>query len=158
LQRLSNKKKKIERKRKGLLLRLNMIGGYSRKLLGMRVLPLHQGGSLEVEVEGVGREKSRRGERRSQLWLGIRLVLGLMMSPSQLGMVTDRDRDLEEEVVEEAEDVVVHLELEVGLTVMAMVTDLLTPLPLLAVGQVDKDLRIEHRRKIRYNGNVITNG
>jgi hypothetical protein len=130
LQRLSNKKKKIERKRKGLLL----------------------------EVEGVGREKSRRGERRSQLWLGIRLVLGLMMSPSQLGMVTDRDRDLEEEVVEEAEDVVVHLELEVGLTVMAMVTDLLTPLPLLAVGQVDKDLRIEHRRKIRYNGNVITNG
>jgi len=71
LQKLSNKKRKIVKKRKGLLLRLNMIGGYSRRLLGMRGLLLDllrwvEGGNLEEEGE-VGSEKFRRGERRFRL-------------------------------------------------------------------------------------------
>jgi hypothetical protein len=91
LQRLSNRKKKIGNKKKGLLRRLNMIGGYSRRLLGMRVLPfprlLLQ---LPLQVRMV-EEKEREeevdrgkcpivGPLMLRRWSEFLLRLGLMMS------------------------------------------------------------------------------
>jgi len=78
-----NRKKRIGNRKKGLLLRWNMIGGYSKRLRGMRVLPprppLEEVGKMEEE--GGNREEEDRGRyliaglptRQVVVWLGILL-------------------------------------------------------------------------------------
>jgi hypothetical protein len=153
--RLSNRKKRIGNKRRGLLLKWNMIGGYSRRLPRMRVL-------LPRPPEGVdrmGEEEGSRGEedRRDLIAAllipklvecpGILLPYGSMMNPSTLVGRLKAIRPLEVEVVDEegeveGEDVEDLLREEEDLMVMRLYSNL---------PRVDpaKHLRIEHRRPKR---------
>jgi hypothetical protein len=156
LQKLSNKKKKIGNRKKGLLLKWNMIGGYSRKLLRMRVLhplpPREEVGKMD-EDEG-NREEEDRGRYLIEglpilklVHLGIPLLYGLTMSRSILVGFMIIIRLLEEEGVEEEEEVEQEdaedfLREEEDLMVMRRYSNL-------REAELGKHLRIEHRRPRR---------
>jgi hypothetical protein len=154
LQKLSNRKKRIGNRKKGLLLKWNMIGGYSRRLRRMRVLPplapLEEVGKMEEEGENRGEEDRERyltaGLILKVVWPGILLLYESMMSRLILvGLITIRPPPLEVEGVDEEEgaeqeDVEDFLREEEGLMVMRLYSSLL---------DLDKHLRIEHRRPRR---------
>jgi hypothetical protein len=155
--RLSNKKKEIGNRKKGLLLKWNMIGGYSRKLRRMRVLhrppPLGEVGRMD-EDEGSRGEEDRGRFPIAELilkvvWLGIPLRYELMISRSILVglMMAIHPLPLGVEGVDEVggveqEDVEDLLREEEDLMVMRRYSSLREVEPV-------KHLRIEHRRPRR---------
>jgi hypothetical protein len=152
-----NRKKRIGNRKKGLLLKWNMIGGYSRRLRRMRVLPPlpppEEVGKMEEEGENRGEEDRGRyltaGLILKVVRLGIPLLYESMMSRSILVgfMIIIRPPPLgvegvDEEEGAEQEDAEDLLREEEDLMVMRRYSNLREVEPV-------KHLRIEHRRPRR---------
>jgi hypothetical protein len=157
LQKLSSRKRKIGNRKKGLLLKWNTIGGYSRRLRRMRVLPplppLEEVGKMGEEEESREEEDRERYliEGLSMLqvvWPGILPRYESMMSRSILvGLITIRPPPLEVEGVEEEEGV----EQEDGEDLLREEEDSMVMRRYSSLREVEpvKHLRIEHRRPRR---------
>jgi hypothetical protein len=150
-----NRRKRIGNRKKGLLLKWNMIGGYSRRLRRMRVLPplppLEEVGKMEEEGGNRGEEDRGRyltaGLILKVVRLGIPLLYESMMSRSILVGFMIIIRLLEEEGVDEEEgvergDAEDLLREEEDSMVMRRYSSLRGVEPV-------KHLRIEHRRPRR---------